>query len=271
MRPTSASRRAKRSKAKWQPKTRTFQLTMTSHQIKPVPAVRTWFMHPFRLLSVVTLIGAFALVTMAIVSGRLRVYTAEIRGNHVVSSADIYRASGLDGLNIFQIDRAATEAAIVRALPNVRKATVRTWLPAGVSITVQEREPVAVWESGNVRYAVDIEGMVISTESVPAGTPLIRAADGRPIQPGERVSEAAVRMAKQLHALRPDVSTLMYHPERGVGFMTPQGWPVWFGIQPDDLATRVTTAVVLSRQLESERVRVEFIDLRFKQPYYRAK
>ncbi len=189
----------------------------------------------------------------------------------MVSSTDIYRASGLDGLHIFQVNGAAAEAAIVQELPYVLRARVSARLPAQVNITVQEREPVAVWESGGVRYAVDAEGVLIPAPSVPGDTPLIQAMDARPMQPGQRVPAEAVQMAVQLRALRPDVTTFMYQPDRGVGLKTPQGWPAWFGTQADDLATRVTTLTVLTRQLEAERVKVEYIDLRFRQPYYKTK
>jgi len=273
MKLSSMPRRARRIDVRRKPGLQKYDSSTGNWKLKLVPAGENgaWSWTPSQVFSLVVLVGSIGLLVAALAAGRLRVYTAEVQGNHMVPASEIYRASRVDGQVIFQVNRTIAEKAIVRALPFISKARVSTRLPAEVTITVQEREPVAVWESGTMRYAVDVEGILIPAESVPGGTPLIQALDGRPIQPGEHVPVAAVNLVLQLRALLPNVSTYQFQLERGVGFKTAQGWPVWLGTRPDNLEVRIQTLAVLVRQLEAERAKIEYIDLRFKQPYYKTK
>ena len=81
------------------------------------------------------------------VSSNFYVYSAEVRGNTVVTPDEVYTVSELEGVSAFWVDP-ATIASRVETLPNVRAAQVRVRLSARVIITVEERTPEFIWQTG---------------------------------------------------------------------------------------------------------------------------
>lgn len=95
----------------------------------------------------------------------LSVEKIEIEG---VKSGRRYRVLAalgvVPGQSILWLDthRARTR---VESLPWVKQATVLRLLPDRVRVTVEEREPYAVWQRGGVRSVIDEEGRVVSDAS----------------------------------------------------------------------------------------------------------
>jgi len=144
-------------------------------------------------------------------------------------------------------------------------------LPNRVLIRVTEREAAITLQSGDARYAVDSEGLVI-----PA--PPMTSAKVSPVQvsqmlhPGEKMDPGAVATAHAIREIRPDVTGLVYTPERGVGLVTSQGLTVYLGTDPALLAEQLSLLDRLAPQLEARASQIEFLDLRFPgQPYIKEK
>ena len=62
------------------------------------------------------------------------------------------------------------------------------WLNRSLQITITERVPVLWWQSAGVKYALDKEGIVISSSKPPPGAPLIRDVTNLPVQTGQKIA-----------------------------------------------------------------------------------
>lgn len=79
---------------------------------------------------------------------------------HADEAAVRAHLSGIDrSPNVFRV-RASDIVSDVSVLPDVDAATARVTLPAIISVTLSEREPLFVWSGGEVAWMVDVEGML---------------------------------------------------------------------------------------------------------------
>ena len=105
--------------------------------------------------------------------------TLKIHGARFTSEEIVGSILGVaDTPNLFRIqtDRAAEE--LVR-LPAVRSASVQVILPSTIVVTVVEREPKIIWAIGDLRYAVDQDGLLFGLVD-PAGNPIASSAGPLP-------------------------------------------------------------------------------------------
>ena len=64
------------------------------------------------------------------------------------------------GENLFRLSTAPL-AASLRQLPTVADARIGLGLPGTVTVMLQERQPVLVWNVGSQRYLVDRDGLIV--------------------------------------------------------------------------------------------------------------
>jgi cell division protein FtsQ len=192
----------------------------------------------------------------------------DVRGNVMVSADEIYSASQLEGMSIFWVDTEAVKSRI-ESLPDVKSASVHTTLPAGVTITIEERAPQRVWQSGDTTWWVDTEGIVMAPRGVLEGGIVITDDDGEAINAGDVIAESVLDSVEALHLLLPDLSEMLYSHQRGIGFRTGEGWPVYVG-DASDMKSKLTVLKALRKQLLDQRFTPAFINLQYPQrPYYR--
>lgn len=199
------------------------------------------------------------------------VYGAAVRGNRLVDAETIFRASGLQGRNVFRLSTAAAARAVER-LPYVKRAHVWVRLPADVAIAVEEYQPRWIWVSGVARFWIDEAGNVL-----PYGGPLTDAitvvdGSGQPLPVGERIEPSLVDTLWELGRLMPELEQVRYDPALGLVLQTEQGWPVRIGRTPDGLRIKLAILRALVDELAQQGANVDFIDLRYpERPYYRLK
>lgn len=156
-----------------------------------------------------------------------------VTGLETLSANEIARLAGLERLHLFWVDPAQVEAALLTS-PLIASARVIVEMPPeGVHIVIQERQPALVWEQGGESVWVDVGGRVMEQRQERSG--LLRiVAD--PLVEGEAppaLDLDIVTGALQLSQLIPNLSTLRYHPDKGLGYNDPRGWEVWFGAGTD--------------------------------------
>ncbi len=127
----------------------------------------------------------------------LRIRSVAVVGTNVLQSSEVVAAAGVvTGGKLFALDLAAVKHRVEQN-PYVRQASVQRDAPGKVTITVEEREPLAAVLGAKMVY-IDSEGYVL-----PAGRsgqlfdlPLISYA-GRPddLVPGTRVMADGVQQA----------------------------------------------------------------------------
>jgi hypothetical protein len=127
----------------------------------------------------------------------------KIEGNSVVERDVIRDRLGLtDGENLFEI---ATDplAARLAEIPAIARADVSIGLPAMVSVRIQERTPVLVWEAGERSFLVDREGLLFA--ELPKNPPAVLAS--LPVIFDEREASGSLRVSATLDPVDEDVAT----------------------------------------------------------------
>lgn len=114
--------------------------------------------------------------------------------------------------NIFRM-RTSDLAASLRQLPAVLDADVRGLLPDRLAVRLSERVPILVWQAGDARYLVDVDGVLFARVDPgapdPAGTamslPTItdRRDPSTPPAVGERLDQIDIAAVRQLAAVTP--------------------------------------------------------------------
>jgi len=134
-------------------------------------------------------------------SQAFQVVGVDVTGARHLSKDELQNIAGaFTGQSIFKVslDEAAQRA---RALPWVRDVRLYRHLPNRISMTVSERTPVAVLDSGSGRYLIDDEGVVIVKQAAAAddaqALPSV-AISGCRAQPGHSVDAGALSEALAL-------------------------------------------------------------------------
>lgn len=235
------------------------------------PRAALGFLMGTKLMGLLFLLALGWLTFQLFTSEWFHVQEVAVYGNLLVPAETIYEKSGLGGRFVFVIRPGTVEAAIAQ-IPQVKDVQVIIVLPSRVYIEVQEVQLVAAWDVGGARYGVDEEGRVLPAgETVQVeGLLVIEDMDGVSLQPDDRIDMAIIRTALELGELLSEVSRLGYSRVTGLIYTTAQGWPVYFDPGERDLAWKVGVLRALLRDPEMMGRSVEFIDLRFRRPYYRA-
>ena len=279
-------RRRKRSRSKR--KMQSYQTSMARPAVQHVPLVPVvqWMRSNMwtRLASLTCIVATGTILFAFFWSYDFYVYGAKIEGNNLLSKEEIFAQTKMDGYNIFFIDPREVQRTI-EAMPTVKTAEVGYALPNQVTIRVVERKPVSVWESQDMRYWVDQEGIFFPiTSPIPTDTLFIRDLEDRPVTLGAPVKPAnatmentpappdptAVLTAQALHRYLPEQNVFEYSRNRGISFVTDGGWRVYFGNR-----TGLQAKVAIYFAFKEKRApfrSVEFLDLSIPgQPYYKLK
>lgn len=209
-----------------------------------------------------------SLLAYVFISDSFYVYGVELSGNSLVSAEEIFQGSGVDGYSIFFIEPQEVEHAL-SSLPDVRQAEVSIRLPNRMYVKVRERTARVIWQTGEERYGVDDEGIILPLRGETESVILIRDLDSTPRQPGERVDLEIVAAAEKYASLLPQVRTFDYSGEYGLSLQNEFGWRIYLG-KSEGAETKVAVMKELAERLANRGSAVEYIDLRFQDsPLYR--
>lgn len=250
------------------------------------PGFSVWVLG--RAIATLLLVGAAWLVYDFASSSRFQVHTVHVRGNVLLSQAEVEETASVVGANIFWVNRGEVTARL-RALPLVQNVQIGASLPDTVDIQVVERQPAGFWTSGDQTYLVDREGVIL--KPVDAETAQVRAcagqpcdpqvaplpsvaqADAQPLAPGTRVDASALSTSAQLSSLLPGIGVqpraFQWSADSGLQVNTADGWTVRFD-QTADLTGQVATLNAVRAELARTRTTAGLIDVRFgDRPYFR--
>ncbi|NJL95276.1 MAG: FtsQ-type POTRA domain-containing protein [Anaerolineae bacterium] len=174
------------------------------------------------------------IVAVLLYSDAFYVSTVSVGGVNYLTREEVFRFAGISQKHIFWVDPAQVEAELERN-NNIAAAEVRVrWSSPLVQIVVQERDPVLIWEQGNDRVWVDINGVVMFQREDRAD--LLRVVydpnevpTDSGLGPGSRIDREIVQGALLLRSRLSGAEVLLYHPQQGLGWRDPRGWTVWFG------------------------------------------
>jgi cell division septal protein FtsQ len=159
-------------------------------------------------------IGGLALLVVAVVWSKnkttallqdiagLKLEKVSVDGNHYLAGDEVIQAAALPlGESMFKLDlNKAVER--VQKMDWVQRVFIERRLPRSIVVSVRERKPVALLESGSL-YGVDYEGMVLSSSPV-----LLR--EDLPLISGLRVQADAVGTTEMAESLQPALDFLQF-------------------------------------------------------------
>lgn len=250
------------------------------------------------------LLGFFALLVVvgggigfALISPTFHVQQLSIEGTQNPGLVATIRHMGIQGQNIFLLNQSALVTRL-EALPLVASAGLSIQLPASVVVTIRERVPVLLWQSGNTIFGAGQDGVVIAPLSQLSGADrlglVIDKRTGVGMRPGTRLRAEDVRFVEQLFAQLPGIEgvspfTLQYVDTIKVGGQTvpanqagsgsyvvvsASGWQAYLGDgqNSNSLANRLQELRQILSIARQQHLRLATIDLRFgARPVYTIK
>ncbi len=206
---------------------------------------------------------------------------ADIHGNLRVPAQDINSVLGIANQPAALLNPAQIEYNITASFPEIYGAYVQIELPAKVTITVAERQPVAAWAQDGQVVWVDAQGYAFPPRGEIEGLATVTAAGNPPTlenidlaQPlGARpfltseLSAAIATLAPQV----PEGATLVYDPRYGLGWSDPRGWQAYFGKNNSDTITKLLVYQSLLENLAERGVQPTIISVEYpNSPFYRV-
>ena len=183
----------------------------------------------WRLVSLVVVLLFGALLGYAVIEPSFFVHSIELVYTDFIPGDEIYRASGVHGLNIFWVNPNDV-AANIQAVPGVRQVAVEVDWPATVYVEVEEKEPVLLWQQGGQHVWVDETGKTfLAREQLDWLLPVIVDDAAAPLPTGARIPMDVVTGARQLKQLRPNIELLHYDIGQGLSYQDGRDWRGFFG------------------------------------------
>jgi cell division protein FtsQ len=193
-----------------------------------------------------------------------------VSGNTLVPAEEVAQALSVGEANLFSL-RARRLETRIEAHPAVHTAHVRLLLPNSILVSIEERVPVAVWNSGAQQFLVAEDGLLFREGSGPL--PSIYA----PSLPNARVSDrvdastigVARNIASRLDSLGISDARLEYEPNGGISLVGSEPPRVALG-SGDRLEARLEAYQRIRRYLAETGNPAGLIDVRFlERPYFR--
>jgi cell division protein FtsQ len=133
----------------------------------PRPSRASW------VLAVVALVALAVVALWVTHSAVFRVHALSVTGDHHLSKGEVLRLAGVDDhTNVLWLSTDRVEDRLTRS-PWIREAHVSRSLPTSVSIVIEERRAVAEVRSGDRRYFVSGDGMVLGPARSATSLPVI--------------------------------------------------------------------------------------------------
>ena len=232
-----------------------------------------------------TMVALFAIgivgVSFALSSSNFQIHQIDIMGTQNTRLVSDIQRMGIQGQNIFLLD-AGDVTTRIEALPVVDSVNVSKQLPNLVVITVAERTPVILWQTGHGTFSVDNKGVVIAPASDTSGADrLVTVMDAskgaaQQIHPGTILNAADIAFAAQLNMQLQHLSgmpafTLRYDVIPGQGghgsfiIVSSNGWLAYVGSADDTnpLENRLIELQQILHLAQQKQLNLATIDLRF--------
>jgi len=184
--------------------------------------------------------------------------------------------AGARGENLFGLSTGPLVAAL-ESMPIVASAVVDIQLPGTLAVTIDEREPVLVWQAGLDRFLVDRDGVLFGRLASPAPAaaarlPVIddRRATAGTLEVGKSLDPVDLDAATRLASLAPrDIGSsavglaVTVSDENGfVVSAKPEAWTAIFGYYTPSLRTtdlipeqvRLLRSLLVGREAQVERI-----------------
>lgn len=158
--------------------------------------------------------------------------TIAVGGERYLTPEQVFEATGVADHNLFKLDARSIEKRL-ESNPSIGNAEVYIgWPPNAVSVFITERDPALIWEQGNFRVWIDVNGIAMFQRE--ERDDLLRIVypgeELEPLTTGSTIDWQIVAGALQLKSKRPSIRVMLYDPVKGLGIREEGNWVAWFGI-----------------------------------------
>lgn len=228
----------------------------------------------WRLLSGTLILLIVLGLYLAWTSPLFTVSEADVMGAQRVPAEEINAALNLKGVPVFLIAPEILETSLLRSFPDLEAVSVKVGLPARITVSVRERQPVIAWIENNAMTWVDAQGYTFRPRGEVPGLVTV-VASGRPasvsLEPQTRfLPPDLVRAFQKMAPYVPDGTPILYDPQYGLGWNDGRGWQVYFGASTDDLALKLRIYETLINSLAQRGIRPTLVSVTYPNaPFYR--
>ena len=203
------------------------------------------------------------------ISNFFAIETVVVVGNEHVDEERILELAGaVKGANIFSVDR-QDAARYVEIEPRIKSAVIQRRLPSTLVITVEERQAVALLNSGRYMIEVDASGRVLDRYQVidSADLPLISGVDltGQGIVPGSIIQSNNLNAALTILASIPEdavgIGEIHVADVQDIRLYTVDGVEVRLGDDSDFAEKYLIYSNILSSNEQENGAPIAYIDV----------
>lgn len=236
------------------------------HKDAPKAGIGQWLKRNLLIIGAVALIGLAGYGLFR--TDWFYIYDIEVTGTHFISKEEVYTRTNLEGLHLFWLNPQDITARLQEE-PLIEGVQIAAFPPNQVRITVQERQPVAVWQTQGQSYFVDAGGTLFALRGDASTMLVIRNLNDDPAAAGEMVDGSIVQAAIALNQLMPERTAFDWAPGLGIGFLNESEYWVHFG-DYTRLNAKVAAYRAFTDQIKPEQ-KVTLLDLSVPEhPYYRV-
>ena len=194
----------------------------------------------------------------------------QIQGLEHFTESEIAQAINLNGSSVFFINPELVKEDLRLTYPALSDITVKISWPAGVLITLEERNPILAWNwDGHVRW-VDENGVAFEPHHQGVDLIQVNSAMLPPTIENRFVDPIIVDTVAMLASYIPEEVELIFDTDHGLGWQDTRGWVVYFGFNNDDAHQKMKIYQALVEYLAGKRIsprviNVEHVD----SPYFR--
>lgn len=197
----------------------------------------------------------------------------QFNGLHYLDAEELYRVSDVENWNIFWLQPQTVREQLL-ALPYVAGATVQTGLFTGVTATIQEEQPVALWvtDAGTLWLLGDGTALTAPAKNQDDVLQIIDNAQAAKALSGQdqlaidpNVLKSALALKQQL----PEVDQLRFNKDYGLNFYLPgsDAWVYWG--DGYKMETKFTNLAAIQTLIQTGEEQPDIIDIRYDRPYIR--
>ena len=253
----------------------------------------------WRLISGMMVVVLTLLLMLIFTAPELEINELEVNGLQRIKAVDIAAVLNTQGMRIYEFNPAAAKLALQKAFPELKDIQVEMALPAHISITASERQPIVAWKDGDDLVWIDVDGYMFTPRG-DIGALLTIEADNLPIikvplnpQQAEnntqetaeisdsaetpvkikkikivdpKILSAAIRLSKEL----PPETVLTYNEQNGLGWNAHEGWYVFIGRDLNNLDEKLAIYNHIADMLKERNENPGLINVaNINAPYYR--
>jgi hypothetical protein len=250
------------------------------HLHKPSIATQRLFAS-WRLASISVAVVLGVVIYLALSLPYFRVPNATVQGNNRITREEIESVTGIVGQSIFTIQPNEVAVRLRTNYPELLSAQVKVYLPNHVYITVDERQPVILWQQDGGYTWIDATGVAFRPRGAVSGLVPVQGSVKPPIEDETPAADAPIapplfipkELVDAILALAPTVpadSTMVFDPSFGLGWTDSRGWKSYFGMTAQDMPLKVRVYQSLVDSLVSQGKTPAIINVMYPDaPFYR--